>query len=48
LEEEYTILEFDTQPNETVELNIECNFEFEDKGTDIRELAIILSELKVE
>lgn len=35
-------------PGETVEMTIECNFEYENKGEDIRDLSIVLSELAVE
>lgn len=43
-----TVLDLDVTPNETKEVKLECNFEYEDKGEDIRELSIMLSELSVE
>lgn len=48
LDDANVCFELDTQPNETLELSIECSFEYEDKGEDIRELAIVLSEFDVE
>ncbi len=44
---EYTPFEIFVTPNETVEMSIECNFEYENKGEDIRDISIILSELAV-
>ena len=47
LVEQYLNVDIATQPNEIIELKIECNFEYENKGEDIRPIAIILSELIV-
>lgn len=48
LEDQNLSVDIETACNEKYEMKICCDFEFMDKGSDIRELSIILSELTVE
>lgn len=48
ISDSYVEFDYFAEPNEIVDLILECNFEYEDKGSDVRDIAIILSELYVE
>jgi len=43
-----TQIDIDVEPLSIVSLNIKCNFEYEDKGSDIRPIAILMTNLSIE